>query len=248
MPGDGRGTMDEIFACYILRIHREILHAMSKNFPYELLDDAAELSGYLGWSEEVYRDFLAMQRGKMSADEFDDKYQHRLAILSLDMTGFTSSAINISELASLLRILDAQRVCIPVLKNFGAKLIRCFADDIVALFDTPHDAIDAAFEIHRRIEHFRNSELAPDHPDHPDHPAHCCIGIGYGEVFAIGPNLAQGGEMNRASKLGEDIARAEETLLTERTFEALRERTDIRFDLQSHDDQLFPFYRAMLIG
>lgn len=215
---------------------------MSQHFPYELLEDAEELSGYLGWSEDVYRDFLAMQREEMSADEFNDKYQYRLAILSLDMTGFTSSAINISELASLLRILDAQRVCIPVLKDFGAKLIRCFADDIVALFDTPHDAIDAAFEIHRRIKHFHNSEPAPDHP------AHCCIGIGYGEVFAIGPNLAQGGEMNRASKLGEDIARAEETLLTERTFEALRQRSDIRFDLQSHDDQLFPFYRAILIG
>ena len=215
---------------------------MSQHFPYELLQDAEELSGYLGWSEDVYRDFLAMQQGRMSADEFNDKYQHRLAILSLDMTGFTSSAINISELASLLRILDAQRVCIPVLKDFGAELIRCFADDIVALFDTADAAIDAAFEIHRRIAHFRNSDLAPDHP------AHCCIGIGYGDVFAIGPNLAQGDEMNRASKLGEDIARAEETLLTERTFEALRQRTDIRFDLQSSDDQLFPFYRAILIG
>jgi len=234
--------MDEIFACYIPLIHREIYRAMSQHFPYELLEDAEELSGYLGWSEDVYLDFLAMQRGKMSADEFNDKYRHRLAILSLDMTGFTSSAINIGELASLLRILDVQRVCIPVLKDFGAELIRCFADDMVALFDTPDAAIDAAFEIHRRIEHFQNSDLAPDHPPH------CCIGIGYGEVFAIGPNLAQGGEMNRASKLGEDIARARETLLTERTFEALRQRTDIRFDLQSHDDQLFPFYRAILIG
>ena len=242
MPIDGRSTMDEIFACYIPLIHREIYRAMSQHFPYELLEDAEELSGYLGWSEDVYRDFLAMQRGKMSADEFNDKYQHRLAILSLDMTGFTSSAINIGELASLLRILDVQRVCIPVLKDFGAELIRCFADDIVALFDTPDAAIDAAFEIHRRIKHFRNSDLAPDYP------AHCCIGIGYGEVFAIGPNLAQGGEMNRASKLGEDIARAEEVLLTERSFEALRKRTDIRFDLQSHDDQLFPFYRAIQIG
>ena len=234
--------MDEIFSCYIPRIHRENCRPMSQHFPYELLEDAEELSGYLGWSKDVYRDFLAMQRGKMSANEFNDKYQHRLAILSLDMTGFTSNAINIGELASLLRILDVQRVCIPVLKDFGAELIRCFADDLVALFDTPDAAIDAAFEIHRRIEHFHNSDLAPDHP------AHCCIGIGYGEVFAIGPNLAQGGEMSRASKLGEDIARAKETLLTERTFEALRQRTDIRFDLQSGDDQLFPFFRAVPIG
>ena len=50
--------------------------------------------------------------------------------------------------------------------------------------------------------------------------------------------------MNRASKLGEDIARANETLLTERAVVAVRQRADILFDLQSSDDQMFPFYRA----
>jgi hypothetical protein len=117
-------------------------------------------------------------------------------------------------------------------------LIRCFADDIVAIFESPNVALDAAFEIHRRTEHFCASDLASDHP------TRCCVGIGYGDVFAIGPNLAQGDEMNRASKLGEDIARANETLLTERAFEAVGHRTDIQFDLQSSDDQMFPFYRA----
>lgn len=212
---------------------------MARNFPYELLEDARELSSYRGWSENVYRDFLAVQQGTLSAGEFNAKYRRRRAILSLDMTGFTTSAMNVGELASLLRVLDAQRVCIPVLKDFGAELIRCFADDMVALFEAPGAAIDAAFEVHRRIEHFCDSDLASTHP------TRCCVGIGYGEVFAIGPNLAQGDEMNRASKLGEDIARANETLLTERTFEALKGRTDIRFELQSSDDQLFPFYRAM---
>jgi hypothetical protein len=51
--------------------------------------------------------------------------------------------------------------------------------------------------------------------------------------------------MNRASKLGEDVARANETLVTERTFEALKKRPDIRFDKQHSDDQLFLFYKAI---
>jgi adenylate cyclase len=212
---------------------------MTKNFPYELLEDTRELSSYCGWSEEVYCDFLAIQQGIMSYDEFHQKYHQHSTILSIDMTGFTSSAINIGELQSFLRILDAQKVCIPVLKDFSAWLIRCFADDVVVIFDNPDNAIDAAFEIHRRIDLFRHSAQASDHP------TQCCIGIGCGEVFSIGPNLTQGDEMNRASKLGEDIARAKETLLTERAYDALKTRTDIRFDLQTSDDQLFPFYRAM---
>jgi class 3 adenylate cyclase len=212
---------------------------MSKKYPYELFEDTRELAGFCGWSEDVYRDFLALQRETLSYDEFNQRYKRQCAILSIDMTGFTSSAINIGELQSFLRILDAQKVCIPVLKEFSASLIRCFADDIVAIFDDPHNAIDAAFETHRRIELFRHSAQASDHP------TQCCIGIGCGEVFSIGPNLAQGDEMNRASKLGEDIARAKETLLTERAYDALKTRTDIRFDLQSSDDQLFPFYRVL---
>lgn len=215
---------------------------MSKGFPYELLDDAVELSKYRGWSEAVYRDFLDLRNGTLAPESFYDKYRHRRAIMSLDMTGMTNSAMHVGELECLLRIVDAQRVCIPVLNDHGADLVRCFADDVVALFDTPDTAVDAAFEVHRRIELFAESRLASDNP------TSCCVGIGYGDVFAIGPNLAQGDEMNRASKLGEDIARANETLLTERAYEALRERSDIRFEEQRSDDQLFPFYRAIAAG
>jgi class 3 adenylate cyclase len=212
---------------------------MGNDFPYEFLDDAALLSEYRGWSEDVYRDFLDVRRGALTVEDFHDKYTHRRAILSLDMTGFTTSAIKIGEIESLLRIVDAQRVCIPVLRDFGADLVRCFADDVVALFEQPNSALDAAFEIHRRVDQFNGSRLASEHP------TKCCIGIGFGDVYAIGPNLAQGDEMNRASKLGEDIARADETLVTERTYAALKGRPDIHFDKQHSDDQLFLFYKAL---
>ena len=208
------------------------------SFQHRLLDDAEMLASFQGWTEEVYRDFFDLQRGAMTDEQFNEKYHWERAILSMDMTGFTAAAMHRGELQSLLRIVDAQRVAIPVLQEFGAQLIRCFADDIVALFEDPHAAIDAAFETHRRVEAFNISELASEHP------TRCCAGIGYGRVFAIGPNLAQGDEMNRASKLGEDIARANETLITERAFAAVSSRDDVHFEAQDQDDQLFPFYRA----
>jgi len=207
-------------------------------FPHRLLEDVKILASFEGWSEDVYRDFFSLQRGEMTEAEFSDKYHRERAILAMDMTGFTSSAMRRGELQSLLRILDAQRVAIPVLQEFGAELIRCFADDMVALFHEPNAAVDAAFEIHRRVQLFNASPLASRHP------TLCCAGVGFGRVFAIGPNLAQGDEMNRASKLGEDIARGNETLLTERAHAAMANRDDIRFEFQNQDDQLFPFYRA----
>jgi hypothetical protein len=88
------------------------------------------------------------------------------------------------------------------------------------------------------VQLFNASSLASGHP------TLCCAGVGYGRVLAIGPNLAQGDEMNRASKLGEDIARGNETLVTERVHNAVAARDDLVFERQGHDDLLFPFYRV----
>ena len=158
------------------------------------------------------------------------------------MTDFTLTTMREGELQSFLRILDAQKVCAPVLQEFNAELIRFFADDIVAIFENATEALDAAFEICRRIAIFNESGVSADNA------AECSIGIGFGNVLAIGPNLSQGTEMVQASKLGEDIARANEVLVTRRAFEALGHRSDVIFEEQKYDDQLFPFYRAIEAG
>ena len=211
------------------------------NYPYRLLDDAATLAGFKGWSREVYEDFFRLRAGHINEGAFRDKYCRETAILDIDMTGFTLSAFEVGEINSLTRIFDAQRVLLPVLQDYGAELIRCFADDVVALFEDPGVAVDAALVIHERVRRFNASALASAHP------TVCCAGIGFGSVFAIGPNLAQGDEMNRAAKLGEDIARGNETLITERVYAAVADRDDLDFERQDQDDLTFPFFRITRI-
>ena len=209
---------------------------MKDSLPFKLEDDVQYLTTLGGWDAMVYQTFMDLQSGKMTAEDFYAEFAKTQAVLVLDMTGFTATCLEIGELDSLLRVLNTQKVCIPVLKEYSAFTIRCFADDIVALFETSERAVAAALEIHRRIEAFNLSTHACDHP------AECCIGIGYGKMLAIGPNLAQGEEMNKASKLGEDIARARETLITEGAYQALQHRDGLKFEVQKTDDQLFKFY------
>lgn len=210
---------------------------MAERFPYPLLDDPVELASYKQWTEDVYRDFLRLQRGAMSRQAFRERYLYTRAIMVLDLTGFTENCMD-GQIASLLRIVDAQKVCIPVLKECEATLIRTFADNIVALFESPARALRAALDIHHRVDAFAAAGLGGPYP------AECCIGLGYGDVYAIGVNSAMGDEMNRASKLGEDLARGRETLITERMYEAVRGRDDLHFERVHTDDQLFPFYRV----
>lgn len=202
------------------------------------MEDPQTLATMHGWSEDVYRDLLAVQSGTMKRDDFRKKYSVTRAILDLDITGFTESAMREGQIDSLLRIVDVQKVVVPVLESHGADLIRAFADDLVALFDDPGSALDAALQIHASIAEF-------NHVTPRQNPPECCIGIGYGCVYAIGPNLAQGDEMNRAAKLGEDIARGGETLMTENAVVALAGRNDVRFEEQTGDDQLFRFFRVV---
>ena len=215
---------------------------MKTPLPFPLLDAPEALANCNGWTEEVYRDLMAVQQGEITPEDLDRKYLYRRAILTLDFTGFTVQAMNGRQVHALLRILDAQRVCVPALHEHGASLVRAFADDLVGLFEDPAHALDAAFEIHRRIAAFNHSTHASERP------AQACIGIGFGDVYAIGPNLAMGDEMNRASRLGEDTARGNETLVTGNVYFALRHRSDVLFEQLASDDQLFPYYRATPVG
>lgn len=207
-----------------------------RSFP--LLEDPRSLASCKGWSEAVYCDLLALQRGTLSEAAFRRRHIWTRAILVLDMTDFTTAAISAGDLDSLLRILDAQKVVVPVLRECGAEQVHCFADDIFALFDHPDAALTAALETQRHIAAFNSSELASAHP------TEVCIGIGYGEVLRIGPDNAQGAEMNMASKLGEDIARAREILLTEQAHAALSAREDVQFARHGRDEHQFVFYEV----
>jgi class 3 adenylate cyclase len=169
---------------------------MSLELGFPLLDDPYELAPFQGWSKTVYADLLAVERGRMSDTGFDTKYLTTKAILVLDVTGFTVTSIHGGAMSSFLRILDAHKVCFPVLQEHGATFIRAFADDVVALFDDSSAALDASVEIHVQTNLYNRSG------ERHDTPPECCIGIGYGSIYEIGPSHAMGDEMNRASVLG----------------------------------------------
>ncbi|MCB1323336.1 MAG: hypothetical protein KDK34_23960, partial [Leptospiraceae bacterium] len=128
--------------------------------------------------------------------------------------------------------------CGPVFKEYHAYHVRAFADDFTALFESPDDALSAAFEIHRRIRTYNRTQNSDRQA------AECGIGIGYGDVYTIGIDRAMGDEMNRSSKLGEDTARGNEVLVTENVFASLRNREDCEFQRRVFEEIPFPFYEV----
>ncbi|MEK7465797.1 MAG: hypothetical protein AAB074_00155 [Planctomycetota bacterium] len=89
-------------------------------------------------------------------------------------------------------------------------VLKWEADSLFAWFDGPtgaRRAIDAAVAMNRALAH-RNSGL----PEAEQ--LRLCCGVGYGPVFRFGRE-AFGAQVNRAAKLGEDLAGEEQVFATE---------------------------------
>ena len=64
----------------------------------------------------------------------------------------------------------------------------------------------------------------------PEEQILLCLGIGYGDILRIADQDAWGREVNSASKLGEDTAKANEILVTAAAHQELTGRNDVEFE------------------
>ena len=71
---------------------------MGKEYVYNLMENPKELAKFGFWSEEIYRDLLACRKGTFSEESFNSKYLAQIAILCLDIAGFTKAAMMKGEL------------------------------------------------------------------------------------------------------------------------------------------------------
>ena len=166
-------------------------------------------------------------------DLIREKFEHNVAVLVLDMVGFSRLTIKygiIHYLAMIEQMEDAAR---PAIIDNGGRVIKQEADNIFAIFNNPVDAVEGALDILRAFEAVNT--VVP-----PERDIYGCIGIGYGKTLIIGDEDMFGSEMNLASKLGEDLAESMEILLTRSAFEALTGKkyvcTPVQYQL--HDLEL----------
>jgi adenylate cyclase len=134
------------------------------------------------------------------------------AILVLDMSGFSRLTIRYSIIHFLASLRRLCAIAMPIIQQHQGSLVKQEADNIFAVFAKVDSAVDAAIDILKSLAAI-NTGL----PDALD--LYASIGIGYGEILMIEGKDVFGCEMNLASKLGEDLARPSEILLTEAAYE-----------------------------
>jgi adenylate cyclase len=131
------------------------------------------------------------------------------AVWVLDMCGFSRLTMRYGITHFLAMIHRLHGIVKPIIARQKGHVVKTEADNVFAVFDRVEDAVGAARDVQEQLA--TANVFLPD-----DWDLHASIGIGYGELLMLSDDDDfYGNELNLASKLGEDIAEAGETLITE---------------------------------
>lgn len=157
----------------------------------------------------VYSACRDRREQKEIRDSIWDRYGTAGATFISDMANFsaTARALGICHFLKLIHV--ARRTIAPIIAANNGTLLKCDADNCYAFFAGTDDALQASFEINAEFYHANQSLPLEDH-------IYLSVGIDYGELLLVGSEDFYGDPVNTASKLGEDLAKKGETLVTER--------------------------------
>ena len=174
---------------------------------------AAHDKGYLRRLLSERNQMPASGTGVIDA-AIEQAFVRSVAILVLDMCGFSRITQSHGIIHFLAMIHQMEQAARPAIEGNGGEVIKQEADNLFAVFATPEQALEAALDTLRTLSAM-NTVLPPERA------LNVSAGIGFGSTLVIAREDLFGPEMNCACKLGEDIATANEILLTEAAWASL---------------------------
>jgi len=147
--------------------------------------------------------------------EIWERFGVERTLLALDMSQFSLSVRRSGILPYLALIRRMHLLTRPIVESNGGAVVKYEADNMLATFHAPVDAVRAALDINRAIAGGGEKFTV-------------AIGIDHGRFIVIDDADCWGDTVNVACKLGEDVARAGEVLLTDAAAKALGDAFALR--------------------
>jgi len=153
------------------------------------------------------------------------EFEVERAVFALDMSGFSFSVRRSGIIAHLCQIRRMHLLATPIIRACQGEIVKYEADNILAVFPHPQQAVEAAVAI--------NLAVAAASTGHAhENPLTVAIGIDFGKFLLIPGQDCFGDAVNIAFKLGEDIARPNEILITDTVRKMLDPQTPYQTDEQ----------------
>lgn len=148
-------------------------------------------------------------------------YGAEYAVFVLDMSGFSMLTRKYGIVHYLAMVRRMQLTTEPIVKSHGGFMIKYEADNCFAMFPEPLAAVKAAIEMQNAFA--ASNVLTPE-----DQDIHISCGIDFGKMLIIGREDCFGDPVNRASKIGEDVAAAGEILVTKEAVDMIPAEAGIK--------------------
>ena len=131
-----------------------------------------------------------------------------LTVLFTDLAGFSRSVEAFGITHFLQTIYAQERELVPLIDENDGILLKTEGDSMLVIFRNPAKALACSIAMQRHLKAHNDRTPAED-------DILLCIGLGYGHLLKIGDADVFGEQVNAASKLGEDTAKAWEILVTD---------------------------------
>jgi adenylate cyclase len=154
------------------------------------------------------------ERRPLVADAVQHQFGRRLAILVIDSCGFSRRVRRSGILHALAVMYRLERRVRPLVEAQGGRVLRREADNVFIILPEVRLALSCAQRILQEISAANELLPAPERVE-------LSIGIGFGDVLLVSSGDVCGDEMNVACKLGEDLAKRNEILLSDAARQAL---------------------------
>lgn len=150
------------------------------------------------------------RRTKANADvldrEIENQCVHETTVMMCDSSGFTRRTHQYGILHFLAVMTDVYDRVEPVVLKHGGTVISRGADNLLAVFDDAVKGVEAAIKMQRLLGKFNEGKTDRDQ-------FQLCMGFHHGNILRLKDGIF-GDKVNIASKIGEDLASAEEILVT----------------------------------
>lgn len=150
-----------------------------------------------------------------------DLFGEKWCVMFTDLSGFSRNVSKFGIIHFLQVILESQKVLIPIIEEHDGILLKTEGDSLLVIFRNVKKAVECSRYMQKTLKTYNLSK-------EEEEKIYLCLGLGYGDVLRIGDADVFGEEVNSASKLGEDTAKAEEILVTEAVKKEIEDMNGIK--------------------
>jgi class 3 adenylate cyclase len=152
-----------------------------------------------------------------------DLFGEEWCVMFTDLAGFSRNVAEFGIIHFLQTIHESERILIPVIESHDGILLKVEGDSFLVIFRNVEKALQASIAMQHATSRYNHGKTEEEH-------VLLCVGLGFGRLLRIGDSDVFGAEVNAASKLGEDTARAHEILVTEAVRQRAATMESIKFE------------------